>query len=96
MDIKHIEDKHVFVVYNEQQEQIGEIKYIPAADNELYAVHTEVQPDYEGQGIAGQLLNALVEYARELSMKIVPTCPYVIASFRKYPERYQDVMKKRQ
>lgn len=96
MRIEHVEEKHIFFLYSEQEDKMGEIKYIPAADDELYAVHTEVYTDYEGQGLAAKLLDALVEYARANSKKIVPTCPYVIASFKKYPERYKDVMKRTQ
>lgn len=93
MQIKHLDSQNTFIIFAESQKQIGEIKYIPADNNELYAAHTEVSSDYEGQGLAGKLLNALVEYAREHNKKIVPICPYVISSFRKYPERYKDIMK---
>jgi len=36
-----------------------------------------------GQGIARQLLDTLVEFAREKQLKIVPTCSYVEVMFRR-------------
>ena len=38
--------------------------------------HTEVDPAYNGQGIAAKLVKAVVDAAREAKVKIVPLCPY--------------------
>jgi predicted GNAT family acetyltransferase len=50
------------------------------------ADHTFVPPDGRGQGIAGQLLDALIADAREQGYKIVPHRSYVVAAFRRHPE----------
>lgn len=93
MTIRHTEEKNRFDLYGEAGEHIGEIAYMPGGGKELFATHTEVFPEYEGKGHAASLLDALADYARKEGAKIVPICPYVIAAFRKFPEKYADVMK---
>ena len=38
--------------------------------------HTEVNPNYKGQGIAKRLLDAIVNEARNKKIKIIPECSY--------------------
>jgi hypothetical protein len=38
--------------------------------------HTEVNPNYKGQGIAKRLLDAIVNEARNRKIKIIPECSY--------------------
>ena len=54
------------------------------------AYHTEVDPAYGGQGIAGRLVAAVAAAARERGAKIVPQCSYVRRLFETKPE-YADV-----
>ncbi len=55
------------------------------------ADHTFVPPEGRGQGIAAQLVHALIADAREQGFKIVPQCSYVEAAFRPHPE-WMDVL----
>lgn len=64
-------------------------------DQRLTVYHTEVDPAYEGRGFAKSLLVALVGYAHEKELKVVPLCPYVRAQFQRNPEIYQDVWYKK-
>ena len=48
--------------------------------------HTFVPPEARGQGIAMQLVEAIVADAREEGFTIEPQCPYVEAAFRRKPE----------
>jgi len=50
------------------------------------ADHTFVPPEARGQGIAMQLVEKLVDDAREQGFTIVPQCSYVAAAFRRHPE----------
>ena len=74
----------------ESGNQIAELDF-ELEGNVLNAYHTGVRKEYEGQGIAGRLFYALVSYAREHGYKIVPTCSYVLARFRRHPELFEDV-----
>jgi uncharacterized protein len=60
----------------------------------LAVFHTEVDPKFEGRGLAKLLLAELVRYARENELKIIPLCPYVNAQFRRHPATYEDVWSK--
>jgi len=68
---------------------------ISVAHSKLRVYHTEVQDEYEGKGFAKLLLNQLVSYARENSLRIIPLCPYVLAQFKRNPEEYADVWLKK-
>ena len=59
-------------------------------DNVLDLYHTEVDKSYGGRGIAADLVDCLVAFARENSYKIHPTCSYVVKKFDK-DESYKDV-----
>lgn len=93
MDIKHDEAAKRFNLYDEDGTKMGEIEYMKGGNNELYATHTEVFPEFEGRGLAAKLLDAMAAFAEEKGAKIVPVCPYVIHAFQKYPEKYAAVIK---
>ena len=94
MKVRHNEEKKQFELLNEQEEVAGILEYMQVGNGKfLYATHTEVYPAYEGNGYAALLLDAISVYAREKEIKIVPLCAYVIGAFRKYPDKYADVMK---
>lgn len=50
------------------------------------AEHTLVPRELEGQGLAGQLVRALIADARAHGFRIEPQCPYVAAQFARHPE----------
>lgn len=72
--------------------KIGHINMVFKGDV-IDAPHTEVDKEYGGQGIAGKLVDKLVEYARENKKKIIPSCPYIRDKFEK-DDSYEDVYAK--
>src|SRR5688500_808530 len=74
-------------------EQIGEMA-IDIKEGILTAHHTEVLEKAEGKGYGKKLLKAMVDYARENSLKVIPLCPYVHLQFRRHPEEYADIWHK--
>lgn len=69
--------------------KIGLINLVNKGDL-IEANHTEVDKEYSGKGIAGILVDKLVEYARLENKKIIPTCSYIRNKFEK-DEKYKDV-----
>jgi predicted GNAT family acetyltransferase len=57
-------------------------------------VHTEVAPELAGQGYAGTLAKAGLEYAREHGLRVVAHCPFVRSYLERHPE-YADLTKAR-
>ena len=53
---------------------------------------TYVNDDYRGQGIAAQLVDRVVEMAREENKKIIPLCPYAKGMLEKNSSLYADVI----
>lgn len=55
-------------------------------DGTFVVHHTGVPKEFEGKGIALELVKAGVEYAREYNKKIEPVCPYVVMQFKRHPD----------
>lgn len=82
--------KGEFFSYDATGKSIAEIGYIWRDKHLIVAHHTWVDHSLRGRGIARQLLEVLVEFAREKQLKIIPTCSYVEQMFRRDP-RLADV-----
>ena len=52
----------------------------------LCLVHTEVEPAYEGQGLAAKLARGALDDARASGRKVVPTCSYVARYIERHPD----------
>lgn len=48
--------------------------------------HTVVKPEYNGQGLAGQLVKAALEDIQVNGQCVVPECTYVAAYIERKPE----------
>jgi predicted GNAT family acetyltransferase len=59
--------------------------------NRLLFIHTEVDPAYEGNGLAGQLVGQALDDVRRLGRTIVPLCAYVRGWIERHPE-YDDLV----
>lgn len=70
--------------------QIAELEF-KIEHNVLNAYHTGVNPKLQGQGIAGKLFDKMVEFAREKHYRVLPTCSYILAKFRRHPEQFCDI-----
>ena len=68
---------------------IGHLAY-SIKDDVLDAYHTEVDKDYNDQGIAKELVDEISNFARNEDKKILPTCPYIVKKFDE-DEEYKDV-----
>ncbi len=66
-------------------EQPAELTW-QARGNARIADHTFTPPAARGKGIAFDLVEFMVQDARDKGFTIVPQCPYVAAQFRKHPE----------
>ncbi|OFJ73275.1 acetyltransferase [Staphylococcus sp. HMSC056G08] len=62
-------------------------------DDVMTITHTGVDESLRGQGIAKQLVEAGVNYARENDIKILATCPFAKQVLEETPE-YHDVLLK--
>ena len=62
------------VAYDENK-KIGECDFIEK-DNTWNIIHTEVNEEYQGQGLARKLVECVIEYAQKLNKNIIADCSY--------------------
>jgi Predicted acetyltransferase len=53
--------------------------------------HTEVEPEYQGRGLASHLARFALDSAREAGLKVIPRCPYMARYVARHPE-YADLV----
>jgi predicted GNAT family acetyltransferase len=49
--------------------------------------HVEAPPALRGTGAAGRLMQAVSDHARDHGLKLIPTCSYAVAWFRRHPDQ---------
>lgn len=74
-------------------EKLGEM-VVGISGNRMIVYHTEVSPKAEGRGLSKLLLKAMVDHARQLQLKVIPLCVFVLAQFKRHPELYSDIWQK--
>ena len=69
MQIK--EENNRFALYNDENQEIGEMTWSDAGESMMIIDHTFVDPTYRGQKLAEKLVLAGVEKARKEHKKII-------------------------
>ncbi|KRO18057.1 GNAT family N-acetyltransferase [Lacticaseibacillus saniviri] len=83
-----------FYLENPEHQLLAEITFQSIADDTAYSIdHTFVDESLRGQGIAAQLVDAVVQKARAEHKMIQPLCTYAVHSFETHPE-YADIWRK--
>jgi len=81
--IRHDADDHRFSVIVDREKAFIEYERV---DHVLVLTHTWVPKAIGGRGIAGQLVRAALDFAREQGLKVRPECSYANAWMRKHPD----------
>ena len=97
MEMKHEDGRFYF---EDGDKMIGELTYTTVKDGVVSIDHTYVDENYRGHGLAGKLLNAMLDFSDLKGLKVVPVCEYAKAAFEKKPEirflladNYQELLK---
>lgn len=83
MEIKHLQDQSTFEAMIEGYRAFVTYEIY---DNSFDVRKTFVPEALAGQGIAGKLVQAAYDYAREQNLKCIATCSYAV----KWLERHAD------
>lgn len=83
-------DKGIIYLGESKNDNYARITWQKLGNNVIEIDHTIVDKEYGGQGIAGKLVDEVVNYARENNLKISSTCWY--ASKRLKDEKYKDIL----
>ncbi len=90
-EIKHEEADHRGAFYIEHDgKRIAWMSYSRANARLVIIDHTEVAPEFGGQGVGRRLLDAAVAWARATDTKFLSTCPFASGQFAK-DESLRDV-----
>ena len=57
----------------------------------LVITHVEAPPNLRGKGVAGQLMQGMLDQVRAEGVKVLPLCPYARAWMQRRPD-YRDLM----
>lgn len=93
MEIKQTDDsKKGYFKATENGLEAGVITYTWAGPTKLIIDHTVVNPAFEGKGLGKKLVMAVVEFARQKHVKILPLCTYAKLVFERNEEELKDVL----
>lgn len=54
-------------------------------------MHTEIEPGFQGQGLAGQLIGESLDAAAAADMHVLPFCPFVLRHIQKH-DKYRSLV----
>ncbi len=91
MEIKHDITNQRFYTMVEGREAY--LQYLIVDKNVLNYYKTYVPNELRGKGIAGKIVEAALNYARENNLKIIPSCSYVDI-FIERNKNFEDLVKK--
>jgi hypothetical protein len=84
LDIHHEPTTQRFVARTAGGEAVLEYDAVDAKTVDYH--HTFVPPALRGGGIASQLAEFALRYARDNGLKVRPTCPFVARYLQRHPE----------
>ncbi len=83
-----------FYIGDSEKELLAEMTFVYAGEDIIIIDHTSVSDELRGQNIGKQLLQRLVEFAKEKNKKIVPLCPFAKKEMMRDKEEYEAIMVK--
>lgn len=87
-DIEHNENRQRFETTIEDRVSIIDYEL---DGKHLSLTHVVVPKLLEGRGIAGELTQTALDWARAEGYRVIPVCPYVQTWLNRHPE-YQDLL----
>lgn len=82
--IQRTEDAHRYELFV-GGERVGRLVYRDEGDTRVF-LHTEVDPSYQGRGLATRLIEWALDDVRESGKRLRAECPAVIAYLARHPE----------
>ena len=82
LEVTHNEANRTFEVWIDGH--LSKLDYIRDGKN-FVITHVGVYPEHRGQGVAGKIVDAALQYAKVNSLRVVPMCSYAAAYIRRNP-----------
>ena len=91
MVVQHKQRENRGMFYVQVDEDIvARMTYMQPDVETIIVEHTDVDDEVRHENVGYEMVHAVVQYARNHHLKVMPMCPFVKAVFDKKPE-YQDV-----
>ncbi len=87
LEVTHNQAQNTFEVLIDGY--LSKLDYIRDGKN-FVVTHVGVHPEFRGQGVAGKIMEAGLEYARQNSLRVIPMCSYAAHYVREHPQ-YMDL-----
>lgn len=68
---------------------VGRSEYRSRPDDVRLFFHTEIDPAFEGRGLASRLISGALADTRDAGLRVVAECPFVRAYVQKHPDPAQ-------
>ncbi|HCT77372.1 MAG TPA: GNAT family N-acetyltransferase [Micromonosporaceae bacterium] len=88
--VTDVPERERFEARDEAGEIAGVVTYQLSGKIMVYT-HTEVDAEYEGQGVGSTLARAVMDDARSNGRTVIPLCPFLADWLEKNPE-YNDIV----
>lgn len=75
--IKHDPTQYEFRYLTKAGEQAGKLCYRYLNETVIDVYTTKVEMSFQGKGIAGELYQAVIDFAQSQGLRIKPTCSYI-------------------
>lgn len=86
LEVTHNEAEHAFEVWIDGYR--SKLDYILDGKN-FVITHVGVYPALRGQGVAGKIVEAGLQYAKQNSLRVIPMCSYAAAYIRRNPRHLE-------
>jgi predicted GNAT family acetyltransferase len=83
LEVTHNQANRMFEVWIDGR--LSKLDYIQDEKN-FVITHVGVYPEHRGQGVAGKIVEAGLQYAKENSLRVIPMCSYAAAYIRRNPQ----------
>jgi predicted GNAT family acetyltransferase len=83
LEVTHNEAEDRFEVWIDGH--LCKLDYIRDGNNFVIA-HVGVYPEFRGLGVAGKIVEASLEYAKQNSLRVIPMCYYAASYIRRNPQ----------
>lgn len=92
MKVEHVKvEKGGYFSAEKDDRNAGRINYSRSGDGNIIIEHTEVNSEFQGQGVGQDLVKNAVEFARENNFKIISQCSYAKKILGRNSD-YEDVL----
>jgi uncharacterized protein len=91
IEVRDNPEKHRYEV--EVDGELAGASYYRDRDDARVVTHTEIDEEWEGQGVGSRLIQGALDDIRARGLRVTPVCPFASAYIERHPE-YADLVER--